>query len=124
MPRSRLATALFVFCPVLIGCPANMDTYRLDQLTTLTATPDGPNRLKVRYRPQSESLYYSPGVTLSEHPNHVEVLFVRCAIKEKCPVTHPAKAEAEGVMVVVIPLPSVSVRATDGKQYQELSSGK
>ena len=101
-----------------------MDTYRLDQLTTLTATSEGPDQLQIRYRPKSESLYYSPGVALSEHPDHVEIRFVRCAIKEKCPVTHPAKVEADGVMVVVIPRPNVSVRATDGKRERELSSGK
>ena len=122
MPRTRFAYRLLLGL-LLPACGENMELYRLDQLTTLSATPHGSRQLQIQYRPKSESLYFSPGIALSEHADHIEIRFVRCKIREKCPVTHSAQAAEDGVMAVTIPRPSMSVLATDGKQIRELFVG-
>jgi len=119
-PRVTFALLLGTLLP---ACADKMNLYGLDQISTLTATSDGSEDLRIEYRPMSASLYYSPGVALSEHPDHVEVRFVRCRIQEKCFVTHAAKAAANGTLAVVIARPSVSVRVTDGKHVKELFRG-
>jgi hypothetical protein len=88
----------------------------------LTATRHGADQLEISYRPLSESLYFSPGISLSAHSDHIEILFVRCPIKDKCPVSHAAEPGAEGMLSVVIPLPTVPVRAGDGKTTKALYS--
>lgn len=99
----------------LTACGDNTDAYRLDQISSLTASAQGGEQLKVSYHPRSESLHFSPGVTLSTHADHIEIRFVRCGIKDKCAVTHAAEVGSQGKLSVVIPRPTLPVRASDGK---------
>ncbi len=123
MTRRRSPLAVAVLLGILLAaCGDKMNAYRLDQLNMLTATRRGADRLEINYRPLSESLYFSPGISLREHADHIEVMFVRCAIKDKCTVSHAAQSNADGVLSVVIPLPTLPVRASDGKATSALYS--
>jgi hypothetical protein len=120
-PTVRVAAILLLGIS-LSACGDKMNAYRLDQINMLTATRRSPDQLEINYRPLSESLYFSPGISLSTHSDHIEVLFVRCPIKDKCPVSHAAEAGADGLLSVVIPLPTLPVRASDGKTSKTLYS--
>lgn len=119
-PTSFAATALLGLS--LTACGDNMNAYRLDQISMLTAAKRGADRLEISYRPLSESLYFSPGISLRQRADHLEVMFVRCPIKDKCAVSHAAQRGAEGVLSVSIPLPTVPVRASDGTTTRALFS--
>ncbi|VAW67937.1 hypothetical protein MNBD_GAMMA10-2874 [hydrothermal vent metagenome] len=51
--------------------------------------------LKISYRPMLETLYYCPGIKINETPQNIEISFVRCDIKNTCPVTLKANHAAE-----------------------------
>jgi hypothetical protein len=123
MARRRTLFAVAALLGIsLAACGDKMNAYRLDQINMLTAAQRGADRLEISYRPLSESLYFSPGISLREHSDHLEVMFVRCPIKDKCSVSHAAQSGADGVLSVLIPLPTLPVRAGDGKTTRALYS--
>lgn len=109
---------------ILLGCGANMDIYKLDQLTSVTAAAYGADQLQVTYSPKSESLYHSPGVLLSTEADRVVLRFVRCGIKDKCNVTHAAAPGPDGALSLVLPDAARAVHATDGKTTKVLWPGR
>jgi hypothetical protein len=49
-----------------------------------------------------ETLYYCPGLNVSEKNSAFFIRFVRCPIKEKCPVTHEAQQSDGGNYFVLL----------------------
>lgn len=73
-----------------------MDAYTPEQITRLNVEVINSNNLRITYAPMLETLFFCPGVNMTETEEAVLISFVRCRIKESCRVTHQAEQTASG----------------------------
>ena len=79
-----------------------MDTYNLDQTKIISVESVDENTIKVLFNPMLETLYYCPGVNVSEKDNSINISFVRCPINKKCPVSLQAQQSENGNYYVLV----------------------
>ncbi len=85
------------------GCKESaMDLYSPDKLTKINVESVSEDTVKIVFNTLLETLYYCPGLNMSEKNDNIYISFVRCPIKEKCPVTHEAQQSDNGNYFVLI----------------------
>jgi hypothetical protein len=88
---------------MITGCKEPvMDTYSPDQLTEISVESVSEDTVKIVFNTMLETLYYCPGLNVSEKDNKILLDFIRCSIKEKCPVTHEAQQGEGGSYFVLV----------------------
>lgn len=91
--------------PLFLLFPAyrvdTMDSYDRDAVHIQQVERKTANLVKIDYSIMLETLYYCPGANLTEENENIQMAFVRCAIKEKCPVTHRANRVGEREFILI-----------------------
>ncbi len=79
-----------------------MQLYNQRDVSGVEVSPTDTNRVRIRYSPLVESMYFSPGANVVEGADGISVELVRCPIKEKCTVSHQASKESAGGLAIVV----------------------
>jgi len=98
---TKSAANLTVLLLILSGCKELGMEYNSDKIT-IVSVEQNANKVKVSYRTIMETLYFCPGVLVKETAKNISVVFVRCGIKDECPVTLKAQQGEDGIDIVEI----------------------
>ena len=79
-----------------------MQLYNQRDVSGIEVTASDPGRVRITYSPLLESAYFSPGANVVEANDTVAVELVRCAIKEKCRVSHEATQGSANSLTIVV----------------------
>jgi hypothetical protein len=79
-----------------------MQLYNERDVSIVEVMPADTNRVRIRYSPLMESMYFSPGANVVEANDTIAVELVRCPIKEQCSVSHKASQESTGRLTIVV----------------------
>lgn len=97
----KLVYVYLILLLVLVGCKESVMAYNSEQITIISVEQI-ENRVKISYRPMLETLYYCPGVQVTKMADNIEISFIRCHGKSKCPVTVKAQQANEGIDFIEI----------------------
>lgn len=79
-----------------------MDIYSPDELTKVDVESVNDDTVRIIFNTMLETLYYCPGLNILDKSDKIDISFVRCPIKEKCPVTHEAQQSDSGNYFVLL----------------------
>jgi hypothetical protein len=79
-----------------------MQLYNQRDVSGVEVSSADTNRVRIRYSPLMESMYFSPGANVVEGNDGIAVELVRCPIKERCQVSHQASQESAGQLAIVV----------------------
>jgi hypothetical protein len=79
-----------------------MQLYNQRDVSGVEVSPSGANRVRIKYSPLMESMYFSPGANVVEANDGISVELVRCPIKEQCRVSHQATKESAGALAITV----------------------
>jgi hypothetical protein len=79
-----------------------MQLYNQRDVSDVEVTPSDTNRVRIRYSPLMESMYFSPGANVVEAGDTIAVELVRCPVREQCKVSHKASEESAGRLAIVV----------------------
>ena len=84
---------LFAFIFIIVtACKGEVmsDGYNSGDITIQGVEKSDDGSTKVFYASILETLYFCPGANVTETKDQIHIEFIRCSIKDKCEVTHPA----------------------------------
>ena len=98
---SRLFWSVVLVGSLVAGCSDAQ--YKQSDLQIISTELQKDGASVVVYQAVMESLFYSPGANVVAQRDRYEISFVRCGIKEKCPVDLKAEGIGQGSSKLVIP---------------------
>lgn len=85
--------------------------YSVDDVKIASVKATAEGKLEIKFNTLAETLYFCPGANATKKDDALELRFVRCSIRKKCKVDHPAK---DGRLT--IPAGEKPIFVADGKK--------